>query len=166
MNSKLIYLYNIIRLILPETSLFKLKNLFLRWAGANIGAKVRICSSAKIVGNGNLLIGSDTWIGLDVLILSSEGVTIEIGDNVDIAPQVFIGTGTHELSSDGSRVAGKGASKSIQIGNGTWIGARAVILPGVKIGKMCMIAAGSLVNKDVPDYTMVGGVPAKEIRKL
>ncbi|WP_367329735.1 acyltransferase [Sphingobacterium multivorum] len=166
MNSKLIYIYNLIRLLIPETSLFKIKNIFLRLCGVKIGDKTRICSSAKIVGNGDLTIGSDTWIGLNVMILSSEGVVVNIGNNVDIAPQVFIGTGSHELNTSGNRVAGKGSSKSIYIGDGTWVGARVVILPGVKIGKMCMIAAGSIVTKNVADYTMVGGVPAKEIKKL
>jgi len=56
--------------------------------------------------------------------------------------------------------------KPIIIGDNTWVGARVTILPGVTIGNYCVVAAGSVVNKDVPDYTVVGGVPAKVIKKL
>lgn len=56
--------------------------------------------------------------------------------------------------------------KDIEIGTGTWIGANSTILPGVRIGEGCVIAAGSMVNKDVPDNCLVGGVPAKIIKKL
>lgn len=63
-------------------------------------------------------------------------------------------------------MAGKGIKKDVVIGSGTWIGTGAIILPGVTIGKMCIIAAGAVVNKDVPKNTMVGGVPAKVIKIL
>jgi maltose O-acetyltransferase len=52
----------------------------------------------------------------------------------------------------------------IHIGDDVWIGARVIILPGVNIGSHCIIGAGSVVTKDVPDYAIVGGVPAKIIR--
>ena len=54
----------------------------------------------------------------------------------------------------------------VTIGANTWIGARAVVLPGVVIGDFCIVAAGAVVTKDVPDYTVVAGVPAKEIKKI
>ena len=57
-------------------------------------------------------------------------------------------------------------TKPIIIGDDVWIGANAVILPGVTIGKHCVVAAGAVVTKDVPDNTIVGGVPAKEIKKI
>jgi acetyltransferase-like isoleucine patch superfamily enzyme len=56
--------------------------------------------------------------------------------------------------------------KDIIIGDGVWIGYGAIILPGVKIGKKAIIAAGAIVTKDVADYTIVGGNPAREIRKI
>ena len=166
MNSKLLFIYNIFRLLLPDTGLFALKSSFLQYAGVKIGKNVQICSSTKIVGIGNLDIGDNTWIGLDVMIISSGNATINIGKNVDIAPQVFIGTGSHQICTEDNRVAGVGTNKDVTIGDGTWIGARATILPGVHVGKMCMIAAGALISKDVPDYTIVGGVPAKVLKRL
>lgn len=54
----------------------------------------------------------------------------------------------------------------VTIGDNSWIGARALILPGVHIGNFCVVAAGSVVTKDVPDYSVVGGVPAKVIKML
>lgn len=59
----------------------------------------------------------------------------------------------------------KSQNEGIEIGNDVWIGMNAVILPGVKIGNGVIVAAGSVVNKDIPDYLMVGGVPAKIIKK-
>ena len=62
--------------------------------------------------------------------------------------------------------AGMYCNKDIEIGDGTWICANVTILPGVKIGKGCVIAAGSVVNKDCEDNCMYGGVPAKLIKRL
>ncbi|MBL7147203.1 MAG: acyltransferase [Nanoarchaeota archaeon] len=56
--------------------------------------------------------------------------------------------------------------EKIRIREGTWIGTNVTILPGVTVGKCCLIGAGSVVTKNIPDYTVVAGVPAKEIRKL
>ena len=166
MNSKFLYLYNLIKFVLPETGLFAFKSYFLNFLGAKIGRNVRVCSSVKIIGNGRLTIGDNVWIGLDVMIVASGGGSIYIDENVDVGPKVFLGTGTHEVCLNKDRIAGKGISKDISIGKGTWIGAGSIILPGVTVGSMCMIAAGSVVTKDVPNFTMVGGVPAKKIRDL
>ena len=58
------------------------------------------------------------------------------------------------------------STQPVVIGDDVWIGANAVILPGVTIGRHCVVAAGAVVTKDVPDNTVVGGVPAKIIKKL
>ena len=83
-----------------------------------------------------------------------------IGEICDIAPHVTILTGTHEIG-DSSGRAGKGITTGVTIGNGTWIGARTMILPGIRIGNGCVIAAGAIVTKDIPDNFMAIGVPAK-----
>lgn len=166
MKPKFLFFYNIIRLIIPETTCFRIKNILLRISGVKIGVDSKVCSSTKFTGNGKIFIGNGTWVGLDGIILSSGNAKVIIGNNVDIAPLTFIGTGTHEINTCGKRVAGFGINNDVIIGDGTWIGARATILPGVTIGKMCMIAAGSVVTKNVPDYTMVGGVPAKFIKNI
>jgi acetyltransferase-like isoleucine patch superfamily enzyme len=150
--------------LFPETRLFELKRKLLNFAGANIEKKTRICSSFKLSGTGTFNVGSETWIGHEVLIVASSAVFI--GSNVDVAPCVFIGTGTHEIDPSGARIAGKGKSEEIRIGNGAWIGARSTILPGVTIGEMAIVGAGSLVLSDVPSRSIVAGVPAKIIKKV
>lgn len=150
--------------IIPETSFFGLKRFLYMQLGHSIGRNVRICSSVKILGNGVIEIGENTWIGPGCMLASSSKIII--GKNVDIAPQVYIGTGTHELMNMKDKVAGTGRNYDVFIGDGTWIGVRAIILPGTIVESMCMIAAGSLVSKKVESYTLVGGVPSKKIKDL
>ena len=106
---------------------------------------------------------NDNFIGGETYIAGGDS-KIYIGDFCDISNRVQIISGTHNIDLTGKRIAGKGYSKDIMIGNGVWIGAGAIILGGVTIHDKAIIAAGSLVNKDVESYTMVGGVPAKKIK--
>ncbi len=148
----------------PETRLFSLKAAMLRWAGADVGENVRICSSVRILGKGPLVLGNDVWIGPETLIVAS--ASIRIGNFVDIAPRVFIGTGTHEVDTLGEHSAGKGISKDIVIEDGVWIGVSSVILAGVVIGRKSVIAAGAVVVGSIKEKLLVGGVPAKIIRSI
>lgn len=90
---------------------------------------------------------------------------VVIGDHVFIAYGVDFCLATHELGGANQR-AGMYSNKDIVVGDGTWICANVTILPGVKIGKGCVIAAGSVVNKDCEDNCMYGGNPAKFIKRL
>ena len=164
MKTYISYINSLIFRLLPETRWFGFKRFSIRLMGVNIGENVRVSSSVRIIGNGNLSIGDNTWIGPETMIVATSNISI--GENVDIAPRVYIGTGTHEIGTDGHRMAGKGIEKDVKIGSGTWIGTGSIILPGVTIGPMCIIAAGSVVNKDVKDNTLVGGTPAKMIKQL
>lgn len=148
----------------PETRLFKLKALLLRWAGAEIGRDVNICSSVTILGHRKLTIGDHVWIGPQSLIVCS--APVHIGSNVDIAPRVYIGTGTHEIDESGPRTAGKGISEPINIEDGVWVGATSTILPGVTVKHKTVVAAGAVVHSDTPQGAIIGGVPAKIIRFL
>jgi len=171
MKPSVLFFYNIIRLFIPETSFFGVKNFILRLAGVKIGKNVRICSSARFLGNAPLTIGDNTWVGIDVLIVAaaaenSPQTKVSIGKNVDIAPRVYIGTGTHIIDIHSPNIAGEGITAAINIGDGCWIGANATILPGVTILEKTIVAAGSLVNKDLEGKSIFGGVPAKFIKKL
>jgi len=161
-----LWVINIALKFLPPTRFFRSKVLLLRLCGITIDGSARICSSITILGNGRLSVGVDTFIGHEVFIASSAPSTIVIGDYVDIAPRAYIGTGSHVIDPDGLHVAGKGAGGSITIRNGAWIGACAVIMPGVTIGEKSIVAAGAVVNRDVPPYTIVAGVPARIVRSL
>jgi len=157
-------LIKLIFFALPETRLFGFKAHLLQLAGARLGENVRVCSSANILGSGDLVVGDDTWIGHQVLICTSSRVTI--GRAVDIGPRVYIGTGTHEIDSDGARTAGAGINKDVVIADGVWLGVGSTVLPGVTIGEKSVIAAGAVVTEDVPPRVVAGGIPARVLRQL
>ncbi|SDS14700.1 acyltransferase [Winogradskyella sediminis] len=162
MSSLKLYIIRLFVLFIPETRGFSIKRFLYRWAGAKIGENVRICSSAIILGSGKLKIGSNTWVGQNVMLLASK--EIEIGKNVDIGPKVYIGNGTHVIEPNSERIAGKGKSIKIIIGNGTWLGVNSTILPGVVVGDKVVVGAGSLVNTKLESYTVAVGSPAKAIK--
>lgn len=162
MKPTLLYLFSFIICILPDTRCFGLKRILYRLAGAQIAKNVRICSSAKIIGNGNLSIGENTWIGHQVLIISTS--IIQIGSNVDIAPRVYIGTGTHEIDIQTPGIAGKGLSKDILIDEGCWLCAGSYILPGSIIGKKSIVGAGAVVNGTFESFSLIAGFPAKIVK--
>jgi putative colanic acid biosynthesis acetyltransferase WcaF len=161
MNSLILYLYSLIACFLPETRFFSLKCWILKQAGVKVGKNVRICSSVRIVGNGKLAIGDDTWIGPLTFISSTFPAEVNIGGNVDIAPRVYIGTGSHEIDMIGLHSAGKGVNSSIVIDDGVWICAGVILLPGVRIGKKSIIGAGSVVTKDIPEFLLGVGNPCR-----
>lgn len=87
---------------------------------------------------------------------------LKIGDNVALSPEVMILAGTHDINDPGFADSEVGPW-AVTIEDHVWIGARAMILPGVTVGRGAVIAAGSVVTKDVPPLTIVAGVPAKPI---
>lgn len=150
--------------LLPETRCFALKRSMLRWAGAKVGRNVRVCSSVMIVGAGELAIGDNTWIGHRCLISASSAV--RIGKNVDIAPNVFIGNGTHGITPDRDRIADVECSRDVEVGDGCWLCAGSMVLPGVSIGAKCVVAAGSVVTRSFGPMKLLAGVPACIKREL
>ncbi|WP_404986018.1 sugar O-acetyltransferase [Chryseobacterium sp. M5] len=109
----------------------------------------------------NINIGENVFINFDCTFLALGGITIE--DNVLIGPKVSIITENHPLD---PKLRNGLIGKPIHIKKNAWIGANATILPGVTIGENAVIAAGALVSKDVPDDVVVGGIPAKIIKKI
>lgn len=91
---------------------------------------------------------------------------IIIGKNCQIGPNVSFETVNHGLTYDEDTKARGVFTKPIIVEDKVWIGCGAIILQGVRIGKGAIVAAGAVVNKDVPEKTVVGGVPAKHIRKI
>lgn len=159
------YFNNLFIRLLPETKFFGLKRTLWKMAGVSIEDNVRICSSVKILGAGKLHIGCNTWVGTDVLINTSAEVVI--GRDCDIAPRVFIGDGTHIITPERQRVADLEVSIPIHIGNGCWLCANSSILPGVKLGNKCVVAAGAIVsNSFEDDMSLIAGVPAIVKKKL
>lgn len=106
-------------------------------------------------------IGKGVFINHDCSFLDLGGITIE--DDVQIAPQVKLATENHPLDPNTRKYL---IVNEIHIKRNAWIGAGATILPGVTIGENSIVAAGAVVNKDVPDNTIVGGIPAKVIKGI
>lgn len=161
MNTKRLYIYKIVTALLPESRAFGLKNALLRWSGARIGHKVRIYSSVKIRGNGELEIGNDVHIGGDCLLAAVSPAKITIKSEVDIAPSVMILTGTHKTELREGHMGGRCIAKSVSIGNGCWLCAGSIILPGVAVADKTVIGAGSVLTKSVDEQgCLFAGLPA------
>jgi acetyltransferase-like isoleucine patch superfamily enzyme len=112
---------------------------------------------------GDVTIGDYTRIGIHCTVIGP----VCIGSHVNLAQGITVTALNHNFEDATKRIDEQGVStKPVVIGDDVWIGANAVILPGVTIGSHCVVAAGAVVTKDVPDNTLVGGVPAKVIKKL
>ena len=112
---------------------------------------------------GDVIIGNHTRIGLHNTIIGP----VEIGNNVNLAQGITVTALNHNFSDSNKRIDEQGVStKTVTIEDDVWIGANAVVLPGVKIGNHCVVAAGAVVTKDVPPHSLVAGVPAKVIKQI
>ena len=112
---------------------------------------------------GDVFIGDHTRIGLHNTIIGP----VKIGNNVNLAQGITVTALNHNFIDPCKRIDEQGVSTSaVNIGNDIWIGANAVILPGVSIGNHSVVAAGAVVTKDVPAHTLVAGVPAKVIKEI
>lgn len=109
----------------------------------------------------NISFGKNVFINSNCHFQDQGGITI--GDGVMLGHNVVLATATHDLAPSKSR---KLHYKPIVIGDNAWIGSNSVILQGVTIGEWAVVAAGAVVTKDVEPYTVVGGIPAKFIRKV
>lgn len=112
-----------------------------------------------------LVIGERCVIGLRSGIVALESV--EIGDDVWLGQDVFITDGNHGYEDLDTPIGCQAAPpEPVSIGDGSWIGHGAIILPGARIGRHVVVAAGAVVRSVVPDYSVAAGVPAKVVRRF
>lgn len=136
----------------------KIRELFGSCAGA-----VSVQQGFRCDNGQNIHVGKDFLTNYNVTILDI--APVHIGDYCMIGPNTLISTVGHPLNPKGRRDK-LAQAKPIHIGNDVWMGGNVTILPGVTIGNNVVIAAGAVVSKDVPDNSLVAGVPAKVIRPL
>lgn len=145
----------------------RLRVKILRIAGFRIGEKSVIMGKPRFIGSGNfvknLKVGRLAFVNVDCFF--DLAAPIMIGENVSIGPQAMFITGAHEIGDEDNRCGGL-EPRPIIIGDGVWLGARCIVLPGVSIGRGAVVAAGAIVTKDVPANTMVAGVPARVMKSL
>ena len=112
---------------------------------------------------GDVIIGDHTRVGLHNTIIGP----VSIGNHVNLAQGITVTALNHNFSDAGKRIDTQGVSTTpVVIEDDVWIGANAVILPGVTIGQHSVVAAGAVVTKEVPPHSLVAGVPAKVIRLI
>lgn len=141
-------------LVVPQIRL-----LLLRLLGFQIG-RARI-KSRVFFGSKDIRIGNDSFINVGVFFDGSAQITL--GERCSVGYEAMFSTSAHRIGPSFKR-AGEDVSNGILIGDGVWIGARAVVLGGVEIGSGCVIAAGAVVNRDCSANGLYAGIPAKRIK--
>ena len=155
------YLVNMIVAALPPTRAFGLKRFLWQKIGAVVSEGTKINAGARIWGRGPVTIGRETWLGMNLCMIVPAGSQVSIGSNVDIGPDVMMECGSHDIGGPDRR-AGTERADSIEIGDGTWIGCRATLLGGARVGAGSIVAAGALVLPGTyPDNVLLKGVPAR-----
>ena len=128
---------------------------------AHLGKNINIERNAYFTPE--LEVNDNSGIGINAEIYGP----VSIGRDVLMGPDVVIYTSGHKFDRVDIPIGKQGPSsvEPVSIGNDCWIGRRVMIMPGVHIGDGCVIGAGAVVTKDVPSYSVVGGVPAKVIKR-
>ena len=166
MTSLMRYFVNLFVTLLPPTRAFPLKRFLWKRMGVSVGHGTRINSGAKVWGAGKMSVGEKCWIGMNLSVFVPAGAHVAIGSNVDIAPDVMIECGSHDIGGPDRR-AGKEVAADVAIGSGTWIGCRVTLLGGAKLGQGTIVAAGAVVLPgDYLENALLAGVPAKVVRIL
>lgn len=152
------FLSNIeVEMVKPNSKLF-FRIIYLKLKKVRFGKNVFIAKNSIIYCGQNLVIGDNVLIGENAKIHCHGKITI--GDNFLSAPGLTINSGSHDIYTM------KPIVQEVEIGKNVWCGVNVTILSGVKIGDNTVIGACSLVNKDVPSYSLYGGVPAKKIKEI
>ena len=135
-----------------------------------VGKRVKIGRGSKFYGAENITLNSDVSIGENALFLCTRA-NVVLGDHVMFGPRVTVITGGHRFDLVGRYMDTVGNDEKLPENDrdvvfcgDNWIGANSTILRGVKVGKGAIVAAGAVVTKDVPPYSIVGGVPARVLK--
>jgi len=154
------FLNNILNILPPYGYALKLRGKLASNILKKSGENLKISSLVNIYNPQNVSVGDNVYIGYSTYLGGGE---IILEDEVIIGTFCSIVAGNHTMKNDSFRFGDYDYGQII-IGKGTWIGSHCVITNNVKIGKGCLIAAGSVVTGDVEDFSMIGNSPAKFIK--
>lgn len=142
--------------LIPSSSL---RVRVLRFFGARIAEGVVIKPGVRVKYPWRLQVGKDCWLGEDCWIDNLQ--TVDLGNDVCISQGAYLCTGNHDWSDPAFELLIEG----IALKDGAWVGAKAVLAPGVVLGECSVAAAGSIVNKSIPDFEVHAGNPAQFVRR-
>lgn len=146
-----------IHFVSDAVPIYFLRKIFFSLAGAKIGRGSTVHMGTRFFEPKGVEIGQDTIVGFRSFL--DGRARLKIGSHVDIASEVMIYNSEHDLNDEEF----KAVNGNVVIGDYVFVGPRSIILPGVKVGKGAVVAAGAVVTKDVGEYEIVGGIPAKVI---
>ena len=157
-------LWNLVWLLLfrptPRGNLFRpWRILLLKTFGAKVAWSAYILPSCRIWQPWRLTIGANSWVDGDVNLYSVD--EIRIGHDAVVSEGAYVCTASHDVYIASFALT----TAPIEIGDCAWVCARAIVLPGTKVGEGVVVAAGSVVTKDVEPWTVVGGNPARVLKK-
>lgn len=165
MKTKIIFvLYQVFASWLPESRHMplakKIRRAFAKKMIKNCGYDINIERKARFTPD--LEIGNRSGVGVKCELTGP----VKIGNDVMMGPEVIIYTISHKFDRTDISMMDQGSTEpsAVTIGNDVWIGRRAIIMPGIKIGDGCIIGAGAVVTKDIPPYSVAVGVPAKVVK--
>lgn len=164
-NKGLVRIYNwwldfklfMIHLVSLHVPVYSIRKLVFQFAGVKIGKGTTIHMGCKFFDPSGVSIGNDTKIG-DRAFLDGRA-KLKIGSHVDIASEVMIYNSEHDINDKYFRAK----EEMVEIEDYAFIGPRVIILPGVKVGLGAVLAAGAVITKNVPNFTIVAGIPGKII---
>lgn len=153
--------------LFPTDSLQLTRAAVLRLFGWNLGTGVQFASTPRLLGSGPLhrriTIGNGAYVNSGAV--WELGAEIRIGENVHIGSGVSLLTTSHAIGDETCR-AGELIRKPIVVGDGVWLSAGSMVLPGVTVGAGSIVAAGCVVRSDVPANCVFGGVPGRVLRRF
>lgn len=140
----------------------RFRTIFWQYFFGNLRKNSRILGRIKVYSPENVYVGENTSINEGVIL--NARTKLSIGSHCHISPGVIINTGSLDINADYKKRPHTEAE--VNICDGVWLCTGAIINPGVTIGEGSVVASGAVVNHDVLPFAVVGGVPAKEIKKL
>lgn len=135
--------------------------------GLRVGAQTMIARNTQIQSKGGrIVIGENVGIGANTVIHTIAPNRTEVGDDAMLAPYSYVGgTAYHTDRTDISiQEQGTNPEGGVKIGEGAWVGAGVTVIDGVSVGRGSIVAAGAVVTRDIPEYTIAGGIPAEVIK--